>query len=258
VVQAVAKEPVELAVISQQGLAQLREMGHPVLPRLEKILLKDLATWVRELDAQIKQEGIARPVAFHVDRGPATWSERVMGALEPRDLPRPALKVGEVLARSPLMKDAEASIVQVIAGFWEPRQLVGNQPVLFPGGQGEGLWLLAEGSLEVWIPVSEGRAISFVNPRQGVWVGDVPVCAQVAGHLWVRASRPGSALHMAHQDARLLLEDQGGVGSVFRRSILFSLMGRVKPRLDWCVGNQSGRHETSGRVLGHHERQIWR
>jgi CRP-like cAMP-binding protein len=257
-VQAAASESVELAVISQEGLAELWEMDHPVLPGLEKILLKDLATWLRELDAQIKQEGIARPVAFHPDLSPVAWSERVKSVWEPKDDPIPTLKVEEVLARSPLMKGSDASIVKVIAGFWEPRKLVENQSLLFPGGEDEGLWLLDKGSLEVWIPVSDGRAISFVNPRQGVWVGDVPVCGEVPGHLWVRSTRPGSALHMTHRDARLLLEDQGNVGRVFRQSLLFSLMGRVKPRLDWCVGNQSGRHDTSGQVLGHHEREIWR
>ena len=257
-VQAVASESVELSVISQEGLAQLWEMDHPVLPRLEKILLKDLAIWLRELDAQIKHKGIARPVVFNPDRLPDTWSERFRNVWEPKDAPKPTLKVDEILARSPLMKGSDASTVKVIAGFWEPRELGEGQTLLFPGAGDDGLWLLAKGSLEVWIPVSDGRAISFVNPRQGVWVGDVPVCGEVPGHLWVRVTRAVSMLHMTHRDASLLREDDGDVGRVFRQSLLFNLIGRIKPRLDWCVGNQSGRHETSGQVLGHHEREIWR
>lgn len=258
VVRAVAGERVELAVLSPDGLEHLRGLDHPVLPRLERVALTDLSNWIREMDHQIKQEGVARPVSFAGAGGSESRLKPGAGLLEPAYESRPTLDIEETLGSSPLFRGASSSVVRVIAGFFTTASIRRGQVLNSPGEPSSGIWLPVSGALEVWVPVSSGRAIAFVQPRSGVWVGDIPACDGKPGHLWVRCIRAGSALHMSVADVHHLLEDDGPAGAGFRQVVLRNLMGRVRPRLDWCVGNQSGRHETVGRVLGHHEREIWR
>lgn len=252
-----AATPVQLQALGPEAFAELAASGHPIVPHLERAVLRRIGERLCRADETLAQFARGQAVPRKPERTPSIL-DRLTAPFR-RPAPEPEVDPFEVLSRSPVFAWMPREVLEDLARSFEVVRFAAEDRVCRQGEEGDRLFVVAEGAVEVQIEVAGGRVHSRGTLGAGALFGDAAVARTSLRTSSVVTHDELVALAMDHVTFTGLIGADDAAGSAFRQALVRSLTLQLLPALDQVVATLSERtaHEEElykGTPVG----MIWR
>lgn len=216
-----------LLVLDDRGLKSLRAKGNPLATQLEVHALRTIARRVREMDARIARHAPGEPVERRRPRGLLSRVATTLGASA--DLPDGAPpSTLDALRGAPGFADADASLLERIAGRLEMVAVPVGEAVVEAGERGDDAFLVAEGKIGVYRAVGDDRVERVATLGPGHVFGQVALADPSEHDATCRALEPAWLLRIPGAAYRLYESETTPEARTFRRGMIDALSIRLR------------------------------
>jgi CRP-like cAMP-binding protein len=157
-----ARDRVEALVLDADGYDQLREDVPEAADELERLVLEHLGVRLRRLDKLIAEtaKGEVHPYVKHENPGVLDRVRALLFGSQPEAPVRPKPIFGvEVLYRSKLFREAGEDAISALGEVMRLRAVPKGTFICTQGEPGESLYVLASGTVDVFVSVADGSRI---------------------------------------------------------------------------------------------------
>lgn len=234
-----AATPVQLQALGPDAFADLAAEGNPIVHHLERAVLRRIGERLSRAEETLAQYARGQAVPRKPERTPSLL-DRLTAPFR-RPAPAPAVEPLEVLSASPVFSWLPREMLEELARSFQVVRFAAEERVCRQGEEGDRLFVVAEGSVEVQIEVAAGRVHSRGTLGAGLVFGDTALARTSLHTASVVTHDELVALAMDTATVAGLLGADDPAGSAFRQAIVRSLTLQLLPTLDQVVAVLSER-----------------
>jgi len=215
-----ANNHVTLQIMDDESYSALCERGNPVIHNIERASLRRISDRLRTLNSSISSHSDGTPFELHPQR--AGLLSGLMSAFSRKKMPE--IDGAAVLAASDMFSWAPAHMIQEISESFEVEFHKKDSVICRQGEDGDSMFVLGSGSVEVVLLVGSERAESVATLVPGQAFGDASIALRSVRTATCVAREDAVVLSMPRAKYMELHSLDTEVGSVFRQGMIRNLI----------------------------------
>lgn len=217
VASVIANEQATLAVLSRNALLSLREAQRPAYDALLERALEVMARRVQDATrrvAMLSNGGVEPPAR----KAPSVLTRLFRVGASSAEAP--STPILPTLRRLPLLARAAPADQTRVGAAFKARKLQADEVLVLEGEQGDSVFVIGEGEVEIVRAVRGGKARVLAKLSEGAIIGTGALVLGERRNASIKVTRPGWAWEM-DRPAHAALD--GEAGRVWRESVLVAL-----------------------------------
>ena len=215
-----ASNHVTLQILDDESYTSLCERGNPVIHAIERAALRRISDRLRTMNNSIRSNSEGTPFALHPQRD-GLLSGIVSAFMRQK---KPEIDAATVLAASDLFSWAPGHIVQDISEQFEVEEFKKDAMICRQGEDGDSMFVLASGSVEVVLLIGKDRAESVATLVPGQAFGDASIALRSVRTASCVAREDSIVMTMPRGKYMELHGTDNDTGSIFRQGMIRNLI----------------------------------
>jgi len=215
-----ASNHVTLQILDDESYAALCERGNPVVYALERAALRRISDRLRTMNNSIRSNSEGTPFELHPQR--VGLLSGLMSAFMRQKMPE--VDAATVLAGSDLFSWAPGHVVMDISEQFEVEEFKKDAVICRQGEDGDSMFVLASGSVEVVLLLGPDRAESVATLVPGQAFGDASIALRSVRTATCVAREDTVVLTMPRVKYMELHGTDTEAGSIFRQGMIRNLI----------------------------------